>query len=366
MDLTPRLVGTLAVPGSPSDGGPAVLQWPHRRIVTVRRDAALVAYDLDRLLAGDTTPVASFPAPWPDRSGGVDAVSPQFDVAVFVGQHGLQAVGPDGAVRWQLPHTCWTGGCMGLHGSYDEYAGDPEHRYPGSGSAWISADGRTVWAHVRGPLAGDAVPDRPAGHRDDAADELWLVLDAADGRVLARAATGTAAAGSNHIPHPDPTRMGLSVGEGRDGSPMRWARWDGSELTVTHLGDDRALVACGPSGRTFISLDHALQDLAVHRLPDGAVTGTLFAKSLPGADDESRWDYVCGPVDDRTIVAGTSRHGHGDADVRHWLVDADDLTARGPLRYPATVGSDPRGLGDGTWITSGEDRFRLDVWRLDG
>jgi hypothetical protein len=33
---------------------PAVQRWPHRRLVVIRRDDELLAYDLDRLRAGAT------------------------------------------------------------------------------------------------------------------------------------------------------------------------------------------------------------------------------------------------------------------------------------------------------------------------
>src|SRR3954464_8887597 len=98
MDLLPRLGATATVPASDNDGGPMVLLWPHRRLVTVRSNHALVAYDLDRLLSGDATPAATFPAPWPRNASGVDAVSPDLDVAVFAGTHALHAVEPDGAL----------------------------------------------------------------------------------------------------------------------------------------------------------------------------------------------------------------------------------------------------------------------------
>jgi hypothetical protein len=71
---------------------------PHRWLVVIRRDDELAAYDLDRLLAGDDAPAARFPAPWPRRAGGIDAVSPTLDLAVFSGQHALHAVDAAGVL----------------------------------------------------------------------------------------------------------------------------------------------------------------------------------------------------------------------------------------------------------------------------
>ncbi|MGW5175427.1 hypothetical protein ACWERY_13820 [Streptomyces sp. NPDC004082] len=110
-------------------------------------------------------------------------------------------------MRWELRHRCWAG-CAG-HTAFDEYGDDRDHRYASSGSAAFSADGKLLWAHVLGPLSGE----QPDGDRGE---EEWLVLDAADGTVLARTRTRTSAAGSVHVPHPDPGQMGLSVGEGQD------------------------------------------------------------------------------------------------------------------------------------------------------
>ncbi|MEV0807790.1 hypothetical protein [Micromonospora sp. NPDC050200] len=144
-------------------------------------------------------------------------MSPTFDLAVFSGQHALHAVDAAGALRWRVRHACWGSPCSSFHDSYEEYAGIDGHRHPDWGSCRISADGSTVWAHVRTPLPDDVEP-KP--------DEEWLVLDTLDGRVLGRASTDNAAAGSHHVPHPDPGQMGLSVGEGQDGVPLRWGRWD--------------------------------------------------------------------------------------------------------------------------------------------
>ncbi|GGQ35025.1 hypothetical protein GCM10010266_68020 [Streptomyces griseomycini] len=118
-----------------------------------------------------------------------------------------------------------------------EYGGDRDHRYVSSGSAAFSADGAFVWARLHGPLA-HGEPDRGRGA------EEWLVSHDADGTVLARARTGTAAAGSVHVAHPDPGQMGLTIGEGQEGSPLHWGRWDGQALAVERFNDeDRVLLA---------------------------------------------------------------------------------------------------------------------------
>ncbi|MBQ0905661.1 hypothetical protein [Micromonospora sp. U21] len=342
---------------------PDVQRWPQRRLIVIRRDDELSAYDLERLLGGDDTPIARFPAPWPRRAGGVDAVSPTLDLAVFSGQHALHAVDQTGALRWRLRHACWVPHCLSLHNSYEEYAGTGEHRYPDRGSCSISADGSTVWAHVRTPLPDDDEPEY---------DEEWLVIDAIDGRILGRASTGTAAAGSHHVPHPDPGQMGISIGEGQDGVPLRWGRWDGVRLTVTSIGDDdRSLIDVSPSGQLLLTVAHHQGDLAIHRLPDGAVLHEVAADQLQphsqqpsDTAEEPYWDYQCGFVDERTVIARADENDEEYGRPQHWLIDVARGDVLGRVEYPMPISESPMALGDGTWLTCGEDPFQLLLWSL--
>lgn len=240
-----RLVTTLAAPWafSGADAAPRLESWPTSRLLVQQGDTELIVRKLTP--RAPISPVR-FPAPWPRRFGSC-AVSPAADLAVFAGPHALRAVDRSGNVCWELRHRCWAG-CAG-HTDFTEYADDRDHRYTGSGSTGFSADGKIVWAHVRGPLAGEA-PEHDRG-------EEWLVIDAGDGTVPARTQTRTAAAGSVHVPHPDPGQMGLTIGEGQDGSPLRWGRWDGHTLTVDSFDDeDRVLLAVSPSGDRLLIVTH--------------------------------------------------------------------------------------------------------------
>ncbi|MFF8096347.1 hypothetical protein [Streptomyces sp. NPDC016675] len=223
-----------------------------RRLVQ-RGDTALVVQDL-----APSAAAVRLPAPRPRRYGSC-AVSPAGDLAVFAGLHALRAVDRSGKVRWEVRHPCWAG-CAG-HDAFADYAEERDHRYAGSGSAGFSADGSLVWAHVRGSLAND---------RGRGADE-WQVIDPEGGTVLARAATHTAAVGSDHVPQPDPRQMGLTIGEGQDGAPLRWGRWDGRTLAVDTFGEaDRVLLAVSPTGKRLLTVTHD-QDgpaLARRRGPD--------------------------------------------------------------------------------------------------
>lgn len=347
--LPARLLATLAAPLDPDGAGRPVLQrLADTTLLVQSSDTELVT------VTGEGEEVR-FPAPWPRRFG-TDAVAPARDLAVFAGVHALRAVAPDGTTRWEIRHGCWTGACDGAHSTYEEYAQSQDHLYPDSGSAVFSADRTLVWAHIRGPVAGS--PEFP-----DSPDE-WLVIDATDGRILGRADAQTAAAGSEHVPHPDPAQMGLSVGEGQDGVPLRWGRWDGEQLSVECLGDeDRVLMAVSPSGGRLLTVAHYQEDLSLLRTGDGSVLATVVAESaLPrhptraeedGDPEEPgvRWDYVSGFLDEDTLIAGTAESDEEYGEVRHWLLDGHTLTVTGRIAYPFPPSGAPNALGDGTWTT---------------
>jgi len=248
--------------------------------------------------------------------------------------------------------------CSSFHDSYEEYADRDGHQHPNWGSCWINADGSTVWAHVRTPLPDDAEP-KP--------DEAWLVLDTIDGRVLERASTNTAAAGSHHVSHPDPRQMGLSVGEGQDGVPLRWGRWDGARLTVTRIGDDdRCLVDVSPDETRFLTVAPEQGELAIHRRPDGAVTHEIDPRTTsPGAAGTGGGPLLGLPVRLR-------RRAHRDRQYRRErrrtrapaaLANRHDAGARArPGRVPDARNGGPTALGNSTWLTFGEDPLQLLLW----
>jgi hypothetical protein len=349
MEIHAQLVASVTLPAAFAgllEAGPA-----GRRLVATRTPTSLAVYDLDRPTTGAPEPVVSFPAPWPARRSGIDAVAPDLALAVFAGMRSLRAVTPDGRTVWEIPHACW--GCGEQHAPDEDLTGDLFHRRPDHGSAGFSADGTTVRAHIR--VTGDT----------DGFSERWLVIDPADGTILAQAGTDTCAAGSRHVPHPDPALMGLSVGVGQDGAPALWGRHTGGELVISRLdGDDRILLTSGPGGETFLARGHEdVDELTVHRTADLSRLGVLRTGDLPPAGEGTGWDHRCGPVDDTTVVAGTSDHGQGDKTVQHWLIDIPALTVRGPVRYPVEAGSSALGLNDGTWLTTAPGSTEVSVWR---
>ncbi|MGW5134162.1 hypothetical protein [Streptomyces sp. NPDC004135] len=354
------------LPFSRADDAP-YLEWrPTTRQLVQRGDTELIVQELEPPAVASTI---RFPAPWPRRFGQC-AVSPAGDLAVFAGLHALRAVDQEGHVRWELRHRCWAG-CAG-HTSFAEYGDDRDHRYASSGSAAFSADGTFVWAHIHGPLAHEE-PDRGGGA------EEWLVIDAADGAVLARARTRTAAAGSVHVPHPEPGQMGLTIGEGQEGSPLRWGRWDGHALAVDRFADeDRVLLAVSPTGGRLLTVTHDQDTLAVHRVTDGSLEAELGAAAVPRhpaveeigdeviGDDESQafFDYEGGFLDENTVVIGTVESDEEFGAGRHWLVDTARMRLTDQLTYPFEVSGLPRAFGDGTWYTVSDIENALHLWTL--
>ncbi|GAA2830102.1 hypothetical protein GCM10010441_63260 [Kitasatospora paracochleata] len=359
MTITARLVTTVAAPLDPASAdAPRVLCTPDRRLLVQRGDTEVVALDMDAF-PGGPAPEVRFPAPW-SRCFGSVTVSPERDAAVFAGVHAVRSVDATGTTRWEMRHGCWYGACTALHSSFDEYAHDEDHRSADSGSVAVSADGRLVWAHVRAPSGGD-------GGTDDG-QELWAVLDAADGRVLGRVDTMTVASDSEHTPHPDPAQMGLSVGEGEEGSPALWARWDGQRLTTAQIGTELVLLAASPSGRYLLAVDIGQWSLSLHDVENGSVLRELDAQgSMPahpgsGGEDRVYWDFDAAFVDEDTVVAGTSECDARFGTARHWLVDVRGMTVRGEISYPVPVVGPARAAGRGAWYTISEDGTSVQLW----
>ncbi|MFE6460823.1 hypothetical protein ACFVP0_25625 [Streptomyces cinereoruber] len=377
MSAHARLRATVTAPlSSPEAGPPEIVGPPGRRMIVQRSDDEIVAQPLDDDFAARAGAAVHFPAPWPRRRG-TWQVAPDASLAVFAGVHAVRAVDPSGTTRWEVRHGCWYGACQDMHESYDEYADRRDHRYPESGSVGFSVDGRLVWAHVRGPLPeGELSPDT--------ADE-WLVVDAETGRVLGRADAEAVAAGSFHLPHPtDPHQMGLSIGEGQDGAPLRWGRWDGGRLTVDCLEGDLCLLGLSPSGDRLMTISHGQDSLSV-RDSRGAVVEALewdAEATIPphpesGSDSDSDsdseedelsvcWDWSGGFLDETTLVVSTVESDEEWGQGRHWLVDTTGTRGVAPVEYPSPVSCEPTALGSGVWSTLSPARDAVHVWGLHG
>ncbi|MFC8717883.1 hypothetical protein [Kitasatospora sp. NPDC057198] len=351
-----------------------------RRLLVQQGDAEVGAVALGGAESpGVPVGAVRFPAPWPRRFGEV-AVLPGLEVAVFAGTHALRAVAADGSTVWEVRHGCWV--CGSLHPSFEAYADDPRHRFPDGGSVTPGSDGTLLWAHVPGPLEGDD-PGAANGH------EWWLVLDAASGRVLGRAVTETVASGSVHLAGPDPSRMGLSIGVGEEGSPALRGRWNGRRLVVERRAEERFLLAVSPSGRWLLEVDTGQWSLLLLDAESGETLAELDAEgavppphphnstststSTSTSNDRVYWDFDAAFLDEDTLVAGTSESDQQSGRARHWLVDvltdpADSrpsgLALRGEVAYPAgpVVAGAVVAAGSGTWATVAADGGAVHLW----
>ncbi|MEU0401307.1 hypothetical protein ABZ318_13850 [Streptomyces sp. NPDC006197] len=369
MSVPARLRAAVPAPlSSPEAGPPQIAGLPGRRMLVQASDEEVVARPLDDAFAAVPGAEVRFPAPWPRRRGTWE-VAPDAGLAVFAGVHAVRAVEPSGATRWEVRHGCWYGACREMHESYEEYAQERDHRYPDGGSVGFSADGKLVWAHVRGPL--------PEGELNPDTVDEWLVIDAGDGRVLARGNAEAAAAGSFHLPHPtDPRRMGLSIGEGQDGAPLRLGDWDGERLDVTYVEGDLCLVDVSPSGERLMTVSHDQDQLSVRDFDGRLVEGLEWdAESVlpphpeaPSGDEDDEdeapvyWDWAGGFVDETTLVVSTVESDDEWGEVRHWLLDTTGTHGLRPIGYPSPPSGQPTALGCGAWATTSESGDALHVW----
>ena len=349
MDFDAHLLDTVTLPGARELLYPHTFDrsgpGPHRALLL--HGADLEVHDLAALFAGECAPAAVFPLPWPGWDRGAHSVAPAADFAAFSGQRSVRAVNADGTTRWVYEHACWDPQIGHPH------TGDELQICPGSesGSCQVSADGRQVWAHVV----------LRAGEDADDYEEGWVVLDAEDGRELARLPlTDSYAAGSHQLVHPDGTHVGLCVGMGQDGVLVYWGRWDGGELTAhDELNEDfdRILTDVHPGHPGFLTVQHYGHDLRLH-----ALDGTVLAES-----EERRWDHGGNGFLDGAAVLATAGFFYGSAPAAQgtWLLDGRTLKVRGRVRYPSgTVEGQVRPLGDGTWLTYDAETEAVRRWRL--
>ncbi|GIG70396.1 hypothetical protein [Phytomonospora endophytica] len=334
-----RLVAVL--PGFHDGRRIDVTAYPGKTLLSVRADDALSVHELATL--GEAMP-AVFPAPWASCP---TAVSPSGELAVFCGTHALRAVDSSGRTRWEHRHACWAWRCQEPHRDEAEYEGDADHRSTGSGSAHFSADGRLIWAHVR---TGITIID---AHKA-APTHAWLVLDAATGEVLAQADVETYAHASDHIAHPDPSRMGL------DGDPLLWGHFDGSALHIERTTAGDIVTDADRAGEHYLTLDEGRSTMGLHRLADGGLLASLAPPPFEGVsptqmaeddDYQSRWQWVPRFLDATTVLAPTNESDVLSQPDRHWLVDLPSMRPRGHISYPVPIGRRLTVLGHGRWMT---------------
>jgi hypothetical protein len=259
----------------------------------------------------------------PDHAHGTHAVTDDCSlVALSMLDHVLVVDGGGRQVA-RFPHSPWQPGM--------------------SGCCVFSADPRYLWV---------TVPPRPERFFATG-DELWLidrrVMWVVDWRRLE-----TAAAGCEPVQHPDGQTIGLEIGEGQDGSPIRWVRADRDRINLRFGPEwDRVLMAVHPDGGEYLTTPHpsGADKLVRHHFADDRRIEELDAADVLGPDEG--WDLSAGYLTGSLILASTFETGQDSE--RHVLVQRAPMQLLGEVVYP---GDQPPGgiVGpqQGTWLTASD------------
>ncbi|MEU0008406.1 hypothetical protein ABZ079_30180 [Streptomyces sp. NPDC006314] len=168
----------------------------------------------------------------------------------------------------------------------------------------------------------------------------------------------------------------LSIGEGQDGAPVRWGRWDGQTLAVEYLEGDLALMSVSPSGERLMSVTHEQDTLAVRDTGGSVLEGLVWDAETavprhpdaePGNDEAlPYWDWAGGFLDETTLIGSTVESDEEWGEGRHWIIGTSVPGTPVEVAYPVPVGTrPPTALGDGVWVTPSESGEALYVWGLD-
>lgn len=259
----------------------------------------------------------------PEDSVGGHGIRSDLNVAAVSGRSRVVAIDRAGSEVWEVPHPAWG-------------RGDSER-----GSCWFSADGVYVWAHVP---------------TEDAPDE-WLLIESGSGGVAGRVPLSCYSAGSGMIRHPDNNRVGLSVGEGQDGSETYFGHVEHGLPVVERLDDrSRILIAFSPDGVHFLSMPHSSGPIQLHRVADGGVVASLDPAAALDEDDE--FDLFGGFASpDLVLFTTQERDSVFAARVPH--LDAVE-TVSGPGRSAGN----PIVVIDGGFVTAEWLSGETSIWRL--
>ncbi|HEU5318842.1 MAG TPA: hypothetical protein VFX49_22195, partial [Chloroflexota bacterium] len=242
----------------------------------------------------------------------------------------------------------------------------PHHAWGNSdsetGCCAFASGGRYLWATVP-----TFTPEQPLL----ADDAVWLI-DVATRALLDTRRLNVAGAGCHPVHHPDGDTLGLSIGEGQDGSPIRWVRpardHDGQPGSSVRIdlrfapGDDRVLMDVHPAGHEYLTTPHGSGswELIRHRFADDAAIEKLAAPTE--FSEEDRWDLYAGYLTEDLILASTS---DGESE-RHLLVERQPMRLVAAVDYPfdeqAGAFNSPR---RGRWLTVGAEGD-LHCWVLPG
>ncbi|MCP2311573.1 hypothetical protein [Kitasatospora paracochleata] len=282
------------------------------------------------------------------------AVSPDLSRVVVGGKDHIRLVDEHGNVLWSVQHAPWGTG------------------YSYSGSCEFSADGKTIWATVPeteldsdeedGLWEDDEVAAASSGgwSAPEGWGDQWWVMDATSGRIIGRKWLGCEATGSATLRHPDQVHMGLSVGEGQDGSRIYWGSLDEGSLHVATTGDvSRALADVHPDGSAYLTLPRDSDGLTIHDFSSRAVIAHRPNREFL---ESGEWPLHARYLDGETVLLETVDGKWNCA--RHLVFDARSLEYLGEVTYPTGISCAAfHSVHAGTWATG--DASGLYQWRLD-
>jgi hypothetical protein len=304
-----------------------------KRIVTRCLDGTVFAYAPAASQVGTLDPVARFRVE-SDEEVHDHAVTADLRRAVYATKHEVVCVDQDGSELWRYDF---------LPRSTEKYGHWP--------SCDLSLDDSLVWVYR---------PDAMANRGPD----MWVVLDARSGSVVAQAELETVGHGATSLRHPDGSHFILSVGEGQDGSVVfRGAVEDGALVLDRYPWDDRCPIDMSPDGLRFMSIDHGQADVRFHDYPAGEVVLSLPVEAFGYAGEDASLEWSGGYLDARTAIVTVAGETEDEQEWhQHYLIDlrtggvGDRLDAHSENAY------DLQPTGDGTWLTSTPEGHPI-LWR---
>ncbi|MGA5068216.1 hypothetical protein ACPB9E_31315 [Streptomyces exfoliatus] len=233
----------------------------------------------------------------------------------------------DGTVRWGHRHGVW------------------RHSPEASGACTPDPAGRVLLATMAGPLGADGLSQ----------GDICRALDLTTGEVLAEHVLPSFSAmyAFQQFPNARPEVL-LTASMGQDGTRCLLVTYTAAGLDVRAAGTaEEPYVGLGADG-VLISQDVGGGYLC--RTQDGADDVIIEAgEVLPR--DRVFVGYTPGFVDNQRILVVSAEEPWAEQGT-HLLLDAHTLKALAELDYSQTPGAAAVPLGDGTWLTHGEETVR--------
>lgn len=229
------------------------------------------------------------------------------------------------------------------------FSTSPGTEYGGHVSCVFSHDGTQVWLFSPGEML-------------QRGEDRIVVVDDADGTIVAEHLTETAAHGAGFTPHPGGDML-VDIGEGQDGVYLLRCKLDGGSVAVHDYGwSDRVFSGLSPDGQMFMTTDHQLSDNAFFHRYDGSIVCKVEVGAFAGAGadrEEPQVEWTGGFLDGQTAVVVLSGYDE-DTDEdwhEHYLVSpfTGEVLRRWPVEVEHAFAVNLP--GDGTWLRRRDDRL---------